>query len=60
MHTARTGAIAGALCWLGFVFTTILVNNAYPGRKFMLTVIDSGHWLIVLIIIGGIVGWMSP
>jgi hypothetical protein len=60
MHTARTGAIAGALCWLGFVFTTILVNNAYPGRKFMLTVIDSGHWLIVLIIIGGIVGWMGP
>lgn len=60
MHTARAGMISGALCWLGFVFTTILVNNAYPGRRFMLTVIDSGHWLGVLLIIGGIVGWMSP
>jgi hypothetical protein len=60
MHTVRAGVISGALCWLGFVFTTILVNNAYPGRRFMLTVIDSGHWLIVLVIIGGIVGWMGP
>jgi hypothetical protein len=60
MHTARTGAIAGALCWLGFVLTTTLVNNAYPGRRFMLTVIDSGHWLFVLILIGAIAGGMSP
>jgi hypothetical protein len=60
MHTAHTGLIAGALCWLGFVLTTTLVNNAYPGRRFMLTVIDSGHWLIVLIIIGAIVGGMGP
>ena len=27
--TARQGAITGALIWLGFVLTTILVNNAY-------------------------------
>ncbi|MBV8791689.1 MAG: DUF1761 domain-containing protein [Pseudolabrys sp.] len=56
MQTIRTGAISGALIWLGFVFTTILVNNAYPGRRFMLTVIDAGHWLGVLLIIGAIVG----
>ena len=60
MHTVRAGIISGALIWLGFVFTTILVNNAYPGRRFMLTVIDAGHWLGVLIIIGGVVGYFSP
>lgn len=58
MNNMRTGLISGAMIWLGFVFTTILVNNAYPGRRFMLTVIDSGHWLGVLAIIGAIVGSM--
>ena len=55
-YTARFGAITGALIWFGFVLTTIAVNNAYPGRKAMLTVIDSIHWLGVLLIIGAIVG----
>ena len=54
--TIRTGAIVGALCWLAFVATTITVNNAYPGRKLMLTVIDSGHWLAVLLVEGAVIG----
>jgi len=58
-NTARQGAIAGALSWLGFVLTTILVNNAYTFRSLKLTVIDAGHWLGVLVIIGAIVGWMG-
>jgi Protein of unknown function (DUF1761) len=59
MHTLRAGMISGGLIWLGFVFTTILVNNAYPGRRFMLTVIDSGHWLGVLVIIGAFIGYFG-
>lgn len=54
--TIKTGVIVGALCWLAFVATTITVNNAYPGRKFALTLIDSGHWLAVLLIQGAIIG----
>jgi hypothetical protein len=60
MFTLRAGAISGAFCWLGFVLTTITINNAYQGRRWCLTAIDAGHWLIVLIIIGAIVGWMGP
>jgi uncharacterized protein DUF1761 len=60
MQTVRAGIISGALCWLGFVLTTIVVNNAYPGRKFLLSVIDAGHWLGVLMIIGAIVGYSGP
>jgi hypothetical protein len=41
--TVRTGVISGALVWVGFVITTIAVNNAYQQRKLMLTVIDGGH-----------------
>ena len=57
--TARAGAISGAFCWLGFVLTTVAINNAYQGRRWSLTAIDATHWLFVLIIIGAIVGWMG-
>ena len=54
--TVRAGLISAGFIWFGFVLTTVAVNNAYPGRKLMLTVIDSLHWLGALLIIGGIVG----
>jgi len=56
----RAGIISGVVCWLGFVLTTVATNNAYPGRKVMLTVIDSGHWLGVLVIMGAIIGALGP
>jgi hypothetical protein len=59
LWSLRAGIITGAFCWFGFVLTTVVINNAYAGRKPMLSLIDSGHWLGALIIIGGIVGWMG-
>lgn len=56
----RAGVISGVVCWLGFVLTTTATNNAYPGRKAVLTVIDSGHWLGVLAIIGAVLGGFGP
>ena len=52
----RAGIISGVVCWIGFVLTTIATNNAYPGRRPLLTVIDSGHWLGVLAIMGAVIG----
>jgi hypothetical protein len=52
----RAGIISGAFCWFGFVLTTIAVNYAFSGRRAMLTVIDAGHWLGVLLIIGAVLG----
>ncbi len=54
--TVMNGVISGALVWLGFVITTIAVNNAFQGRKPMLTVIDGGHWLAVLVVEGIVLG----
>jgi hypothetical protein len=51
-----TGVISGALVWLGFVITTIAVGNAFQGKKPMLTVIDGGHWLAVLLVQGIVLG----
>jgi hypothetical protein len=60
LWSLRAGVITGAFCWFGFVLTTVVINNAYAGRKPMLSLIDCAHWLGVLMIIGGIVGWMGP
>lgn len=54
--TVRNGIISGAFVWLGFVVTTIAVNYGFGMRKPMLTVIDSGHWLGVLLIMGAVIG----
>jgi hypothetical protein len=60
MFTPRAGMITGAACWLGFVLTTVTVNNAFAGRKAMLSVIDSIAWLGAMIIIGAVIGWFGP
>ena len=60
MFNVRDGILIGAGCWLGFVLTTVTVNNAFAGRKPMLSVIDSIAWLGAMVIIGGIIGWFGP
>ena len=52
----RTGVISGALIWLGFVITTLGVNHAFEGAKTSLTLIDGGHWLAVLLVMGAVIG----
>jgi hypothetical protein len=56
LATIRGGIISGAFVWLGFVVTTIAVNYSFGGRKPMLMAIDAGHWLLVLIVQGAIIG----
>lgn len=57
--TVKNGIISGIIVWAGFVLTTVFVNNAYPGRKYMLSIIDSIHWLGVLMIEGAVIGAMG-
>ena len=54
--TVKNGIISGLFMWVGFVATTVAVNNAFGGRKPMLSVIDGIHWLGVLVIQGAIIG----
>src|SRR3954468_17249098 len=54
--TVRNGIISGAFVWLGFVITTMAVNNGFAGRDGRLLVIDGGHWLAVLLLMGAILG----
>ena len=43
-------AVTGFMLGLGLIGTSVLVNNAFQGRSWMLSVIDGGHWTIVAII----------
>lgn len=54
--TVRGGVISGFFVWIGFVITTMGVNHAFSGAKPMLTLIDGGHWLAVLLIQGAVIG----
>lgn len=50
--TMRGALIAAFFIWLGFIVTTMSVNHRFQGAKPMLTVIDCGHWLGVLVVMG--------
>jgi hypothetical protein len=54
--TIRSGVISAAFAWFGFVITTMAVNYGFTARKPMLSVIDGGHWLGVLLIMGAVIG----
>jgi hypothetical protein len=52
----RNGIIIGASCWLAFVVPPTVVNYAFQKRPVKLTIIDSGHWLAVLLVQGTVIG----
>jgi hypothetical protein len=58
--TVRGGVISGFFVWLGFVITSMGVNHTFAGAKPMLTLIDGGYWLAVLLIQGAVIGAFGP
>ena len=54
--TVRGGLISALFVWIGFVLTTVASNHAFEGIKPIVTAIDAGHWLAVLLLMGAIIG----
>ena len=52
----RIGIVSALFVWAGFIATTVIVNNAYQGTPWSLPLIDAGHWLAVLIVMGAVIG----
>lgn len=48
--TVGQAAITGLILGLGFLFTATLVNNQFQGKGRIATLIDGGHWTLVLVI----------
>ncbi len=52
----RRAMVSAAFVWFGFVLTTVATNNAFARRAPLLTVIDAGHWMAVLLVMGAAIG----
>jgi hypothetical protein len=57
--TTRSAIISALFAWAGFVLTTMTVNYSFGGRRYRLLAIDAGHWLVVLVLMGVVIGWMG-
>jgi hypothetical protein len=58
--TGTTGLVAGALMgltmWVGFTGFAFAANHAFEGRSFQLWWINSGTYLVGLVVMGAILG----
>jgi hypothetical protein len=57
--TLANGMLTAFLCWAGFIVTTITVTDRFQLRSWNLTLIDCGHYLLVLLAQGAIIGWFG-
>lgn len=57
--TYFNGVISGLFIWAGFVAPTMAVNYVFQGQKLALMLIDGGHWLAVLLVMGATIGWFG-
>jgi hypothetical protein len=48
------GAVVGFIVWTGFIAAPNLPQGIYEGRPFKLFAINSGYWLVGLLIVGGV------
>ena len=42
--------IAASLSWLGFIAAPMAINHRFHRRPWSLTLIDAGHWLVVVML----------
>jgi hypothetical protein len=54
--TVGNGVMTALIAWFGFVLTSMILNHRYQGQKWLLTVIDSGYILGVLLLQGIVIG----
>ena len=54
--TIGRSVVSAAFIWLGFVASAMTVNHRFQGAPWALTLIDAGHWLGVLIVMGLVIG----
>ncbi len=47
---------SAAMLWIGFVATTVIVNYRFGRHPWSLVLIDAGHWLGVLLVMGLVLG----
>ena len=54
--TVKNAVISALILWAGFIVTTTTIAHSYQRKPWMLTLIDNGHWLGVMLIMGLVIG----
>ena len=54
--TIKNALISALILWAGFMLTSVVIANAYQKKPWLLSVIDTGHWLGVMLILGLVIG----
>jgi hypothetical protein len=49
---AWSGAMIGALMWLGFATTTQFVNRNFSRKPFGLYILDTTYWFVIYVVMG--------
>ena len=57
--TLRASLIAASFAWLGFIASTMTANHRFQGRPSSLTLINAGHWLLVVFTQGAVIGLLA-
>lgn len=57
--TVRGAIVSALFMWAGFVATTTIVNQQFQGVRPLVTAIDAGHWLAVLLVMAVIIGGLG-
>jgi hypothetical protein len=52
--TWGAGALVGFIMWLGFIASPTAAQNIYEGRAFKLFAINTGYWLVGMLIAGAL------
>ena len=54
--TVWFGILTSLHIWVGFIITSMIINHRFQGQKWMLTLIDGGYLLGVVIVQGIVIG----
>ncbi|MEM1316835.1 MAG: DUF1761 domain-containing protein [Pseudomonadota bacterium] len=52
-----SGMANAFLLWLGFAAVPLIVTHRFQMRSWSLTLLDIGHYLLVLLVQGAVLGW---
>lgn len=57
--TVMNGIMSALFIWGGFIMTSMTVTQRFQLRPWSLTFIDAGHYLLVMLAQGAILGWFG-
>lgn len=59
IKNAQGGLVLAAVIWVSFLLPSVTTNVVFQRRNVALIAIDAGHWLLIVLTIGGVLGALT-